>query len=165
MLTFMVKGVNAVAAFALVVLLARIAGAETVGQYALAFSTATLVGIVPLFGLDMMALKTTAVDCSAADIRWAVPGDGGWHTAVPPAQPITGIRLLHCFPTGSCWHPWPISAARSKRADRGQGYKSSPWPRPSSQPPNPTLGLALEVILGPSSSRRHGVGTIARRLP
>lgn len=60
--TFAVKGANAIGSFAVTILLARISGAEIVGQYALAIATATLVGLVPLRGLDLIGLRTISGD-------------------------------------------------------------------------------------------------------
>ncbi len=59
---FAVKGGNAASAFFSAVLLARLAGAEVVGSYALATATATLVGIGAVGGLDQVLVRAVAGD-------------------------------------------------------------------------------------------------------
>lgn len=59
---FAIKGANAVSAFLTAVLLARLAGAEVVGHYALATATATLVGIGAVAGLDQVLVRSVASD-------------------------------------------------------------------------------------------------------
>ncbi|MFQ3667222.1 MAG: oligosaccharide flippase family protein, partial [Sphingomonadaceae bacterium] len=57
-----VKVTNAIASFVVSIIIARVAGAETVGHYALAIAAATLAGIVALRGLDAIALREIAGD-------------------------------------------------------------------------------------------------------
>lgn len=59
---FAVKGANAASAFLTAVLLARLVGAEVVGNYALATTTATLVGIGAVAGLDQVLVRAVAGD-------------------------------------------------------------------------------------------------------
>ncbi len=59
---FAVKGANAASAFLAAVLLARLSGAEVVGNYALATATATLVGIGAVAGLDQVLVRAVAGD-------------------------------------------------------------------------------------------------------
>lgn len=97
--SFVVKGANAVGSFAVTILLARIAGAEIVGQYALAFTTATLVGLVPLRGLDTVAIRAISGDVRVgrqAEAR----GAAGWFwrtilwSAVPAAL-LFALAILY----------------------------------------------------------------------
>lgn len=60
--SFVVKLAHATGSFFVTLLLARLAGAEIVGQFALAIATATLVGMVPLAGMDVIALRTVSGD-------------------------------------------------------------------------------------------------------
>lgn len=59
---FVIKGGNAASAFLAAVVLARLTGAETVGHYALATATATLVGIGAVAGLDQVLVRGVAGD-------------------------------------------------------------------------------------------------------
>ena len=56
------KGLNAVTAFAATALLARMAGAEVVGNYAFSVVTATILAIIALHGLDIIMLREAAGD-------------------------------------------------------------------------------------------------------
>lgn len=62
LLAYAIKGANILASFGFVVLLARSAGAETVGHYNLAFATAGVAVTLGLGGLDRIVLRTIAGD-------------------------------------------------------------------------------------------------------
>lgn len=59
---FAIKGTNAATAFLAAVVLARLAGAEVVGNYALATGTATLVGMGAVAGLDLVLVRAVSGD-------------------------------------------------------------------------------------------------------
>ncbi len=62
---YAIKAVNAAASFGCTVLLARMAGAATVGQYALAVATAVLLAVVAVRGLDQIMLRQVAGDLAS----------------------------------------------------------------------------------------------------
>lgn len=62
LLAYAIKGGNAAASFLATVIIARTAGAETVGHYGLAVTTGALLGIIALRGLDQILLRQVAGD-------------------------------------------------------------------------------------------------------
>mgnify|MGYP005840295075 CR=1 FL=1 len=87
-LAYAIKAANILASFGFVVLLARAAGAETVGHYNLAFATAGVAVTLGLGGLDRIMMRTIAGDLregkngEAASTLWRIARHVGVRVAV-----------------------------------------------------------------------------------